>query len=179
MTRSQFPTLSVYSASYFQGYLGSGGRSTHRVSSNEDHTCNGSILLDLKQRDIFMNKLRKKPPPRQNPDPQYPTASTMSTAVAISPAVQSRTMMFARANTDVSSLPSSSLLKNSNLATTYAKSKQQMTNSEQYWAARALTAETMLTANAQYQREIRNMSESERIKRSVCVWLFHSLPRID
>ncbi|KAK7680373.1 hypothetical protein QCA50_016613 [Cerrena zonata] len=111
-----------------------------------------------------MNKLRKKPPPRQNPDVQASPSNMMSTAVAIGPAIQSRTMALARENLDITTVSPSA--KHSHLATTYTKSRQQMTTSEQYWAARALTAETMLTANAQYQLELRNLSESEQMKRS-------------
>ena len=114
-----------------------------------------------------MNKLRKKPPPRQNlkPDLQSSIVNAMSTAAAITPALQSRTMALARTTIDV--LPTSSPSKHSNLATTYAKSRQQMTTSEQYWAARALTAETMLSASAHHQRELRSMTEVEQIKRTV------------
>lgn len=130
-----------------------------------------------------MNKLRKKPPPRQNPDVRGSTVNTMSTALAISPAIQtiqSRTMALACANMDVSSMSSSPSAKHSHLATTYAKSRQQMTTSEQYWAARALTAETMLTAKAQYQLELRTLSESEQVKRSVRILsLYTSMSHID
>lgn len=87
-------------------------------------------------------------------------------------------MALARASLEVSSVSPSA--KHSHLATTYAKSKQQMSTSEQYWAARALTAETMLTANAQYQLELRNLSESEQIKRSVRIFpQYTPSPRTD
>lgn len=38
---------------------------------------------------------------------------------------------------------------------------------EQYWAARALTAETLLAAREAHQREVRSLAYSEDIKRSV------------
>ncbi len=45
---------------------------------------------------------------------------------------------------------------------------------EQYWAARALTAEALLSARTEHHRELRTLSFGEELKRSVS-WLFVSV----
>ncbi|CAL1710243.1 unnamed protein product [Somion occarium] len=121
-----------------------------------------------------MNKLRKKPPPSKlipnSTNSRLVQPAEMSTPVAlrqpITPPSQSRTMMFARASVDPSPHSAFPASTHSNIASTYAKSREQMTTSEQYWAARALTAETLLSANTTYQHELRMIAESEQTKRS-------------
>ncbi|KAI0078080.1 hypothetical protein K474DRAFT_1594822 [Panus rudis PR-1116 ss-1] len=46
------------------------------------------------------------------------------------------------------------------------KTQRQMSAPEQYWAARAITAETLLSANASYSEELRTMTQVEQDKRA-------------
>ncbi|KAJ7662108.1 hypothetical protein DFH06DRAFT_1471691 [Mycena polygramma] len=52
------------------------------------------------------------------------------------------------------------------LSQTYKAALQPRTSSEQYWAARALTAETLLAARLEHHREIRSLSYVEETKRA-------------
>ena len=47
------------------------------------------------------------------------------------------------------------------------KSVKPVTPAEQYWAARALTAEAILSAKVQHHQEIRTLAVVEETKRSV------------
>ncbi|KAJ7121018.1 hypothetical protein C8R44DRAFT_877329 [Mycena epipterygia] len=51
------------------------------------------------------------------------------------------------------------------LSETY-RALQPRTNTEQYWAARALSAETLLAARLEHQRELRSLSYEEENKRA-------------
>ncbi|KAF7342074.1 hypothetical protein MVEN_01794700 [Mycena venus] len=52
------------------------------------------------------------------------------------------------------------------LSETYKAALQPHTSSEQYWAARALTAETLLAARLEHHRELRSLSYAEETKRA-------------
>ncbi|EGO01122.1 hypothetical protein SERLA73DRAFT_179176 [Serpula lacrymans var. lacrymans S7.3] len=62
-------------------------------------------------------------------------------------------------------VPSKNIAEVWNAASSPASMKPR-TYVEQYWAARALTAETMLTARASHQRELASLKFSEESKRS-------------
>ncbi|KAJ7248122.1 hypothetical protein B0H12DRAFT_1072730 [Mycena haematopus] len=52
------------------------------------------------------------------------------------------------------------------LSQTYKAALQPRTSAEQYWAARALTAETLLVARLEHHRELRSLSYVEETKRA-------------
>ncbi|KAJ7792247.1 hypothetical protein B0H14DRAFT_2931990 [Mycena olivaceomarginata] len=52
------------------------------------------------------------------------------------------------------------------LSHTYKAALQPRTSAEQYWAARALTAETLLSARVEHHRELRSLSYVEETKRA-------------
>ncbi|KAJ6622784.1 hypothetical protein B0H10DRAFT_1944386 [Mycena sp. CBHHK59/15] len=90
-----------------------------------------------------MNRLRKTSQSLQNP-----TASATSVASSNAHAIA------------VQRPPSAPL------SATYKAALQPRSSAEQYWAARALAAETLLAARLQHQKELRSLSYSEETKRS-------------
>ncbi|KAJ6481810.1 hypothetical protein C8R45DRAFT_1100222 [Mycena sanguinolenta] len=89
-----------------------------------------------------MNRLRKT---SESPQKSTSTVSSNASAVAVRPPLQ--------ANPPA-------------LSQTYKAALQPRTSSEQYWAARALTAETLLTARLEHHRELRSLSYVEETKRA-------------
>ncbi|KAJ6591265.1 hypothetical protein DFH09DRAFT_1026321 [Mycena vulgaris] len=88
-----------------------------------------------------MNRLRKS---SQSPQKSSAiTSHTLSTALALRPPLQVNPPTFAAAY----------------------KSLQPRSGAEQYWAARALSAETLLAARLEHQRELRSLSYAEESKR--------------
>ncbi|KAJ7481792.1 hypothetical protein FB451DRAFT_137380 [Mycena latifolia] len=87
-----------------------------------------------------MNRLRKT-----SQSPQKSISNTLSHALAVRPPLE------------VNPPPT--------LSATYKTVLQPRTSSEQYWAARALTAETLLSARLEHQRELRSLSYAEESKR--------------
>lgn len=106
-----------------------------------------------------MNKLRK--PPHHAPSSSSPSKHlTQHGSVIPSSAVsESRTMMYARA--PIVSPPSKKAM------VTTVKSLTATSASEQYWAARALTAETLLSARLAHQSEMAQAIETAEEKRAV------------
>lgn len=105
-----------------------------------------------------MNKLRK--PPHHAPSSSSPSKHlTQHGSVIPSSAVsESRTMMYARA--PIVSPPSKKAM------VTTVKSLTATSASEQYWAARALTAETLLSARLAHQSEMAQAIETAEEKRA-------------
>ncbi|KAJ6588555.1 hypothetical protein B0H19DRAFT_1100017 [Mycena capillaripes] len=91
-----------------------------------------------------MNRLRKASEPRQKSTASS-TGTTLNNAVAVRPPLQ--------ANPPA-------------LSQTYKAALQPRTGAEQYWAARALTAETLLAARVEHHRELRSLSYVEETKRA-------------
>lgn len=60
------------------------------------------------------------------------------------------------------------------LSHTYKAALQPRTSAEQYWAARALTAETLLSARVEHHRELRSLSYVEETKRAVRLFLSYA-----
>ncbi|KAF7366435.1 hypothetical protein MSAN_00900400 [Mycena sanguinolenta] len=89
-----------------------------------------------------MNRLRKT-----SESPQKSTSTALSNAVAARPPLQVNPPAFSQ---------------------TYkaALQPQARSSSEQYWAARALTAETLLAARLEHHRELRSLSYVEETKRA-------------
>ena len=54
-------------------------------------------------------------------------------------------------------------------STTSAVKMQSLTGGEQYWAARALKAEALLTANHGYYKDVKAVEEVQDMKREVCI----------
>ncbi|KAI0786245.1 hypothetical protein C8Q75DRAFT_772918 [Abortiporus biennis] len=108
------------------------------------------------------NKLRKQPPAHRNSSMSQPISAHQS-------AYQSRTMMFAK-----ETIPPPVNLKRQLVNVTPQSVETatptvppaSMTSTEQYWASRAWTAETLLTATATYHQELRSMTEAEKAKRA-------------
>jgi hypothetical protein len=97
----------------------------------------------------LMNRLRKT-----SESPQKSAASsgtTLSNAVTVRPPLQ---------------------VNPPALSQTYKTALQPRTSAEQYWAARALTAETLLSARLEHHRELRSLSYAEETKRAVRDFLF-------
>lgn len=90
-----------------------------------------------------LNKLKK--PRERNASLTSSSAAVASSNIAISPKVQSQAV---------------AAYRDSPLGRTSG-------SGEQYWAARALTAETLLAARADHYRELRTVAYSEELKRSV------------
>ncbi|KAJ7905123.1 hypothetical protein B0H13DRAFT_2508843 [Mycena leptocephala] len=93
-----------------------------------------------------MNRLRKT-----SESPQKSAASsgtTLSNAVTVRPPLQ---------------------VNPPALSQTYKTALQPRTSAEQYWAARALTAETLLSARLEHHRELRSLSYAEETKRKQAV----------
>ncbi|CCM04493.1 uncharacterized protein FIBRA_06673 [Fibroporia radiculosa] len=109
-----------------------------------------------------MNKLKRPHPPAQNNGPSKPPLQSAIHATSYS-LPESRTMMYARAvvpaptvkvTTTVPPIPAISAAARPSSVT------------EQYWAARALTAETLLSARIAHQTEILELATSAEEKRS-------------
>ncbi|KAJ7701922.1 hypothetical protein B0H17DRAFT_1004815 [Mycena rosella] len=93
-----------------------------------------------------MNRLKKS-----NNSPQKPISNTLSHALAVRPPLQ--------VNPPQATPPQT-------LSALYQTALQPRTNAEQYWAARALSAETLLAARLEHQRELRSFSYDEECKRA-------------
>jgi len=106
-----------------------------------------------------MNQLRKQSP-----------ASAMTTTPPASPP-HSRTMMFAKATTQMT-VPAISSFVEPNAMLKQEK-RVKMASGEQYWAARALTAETMLSAVASHQEELRVVAATHEEKRTQEIAALH------
>ncbi len=111
-----------------------------------------------------MNKLKRSTPSDGSRRKQEMVAST---AVDLGPtaSLQSRTMMYARETAQPS---------NTRLVLTSERplprpptSGKPMTASEQYWAARALTAEALLSMKSIHYEQIQMLSATEETKRAV------------
>jgi hypothetical protein len=115
-----------------------------------------------------INKLRKPRSSTPDPGPQHlrtqspgasgqltwsPTKTSRSTAALQVVDLRTRTQ------------PSASLPPTPSPIRTVLKPRSA---AEQYWAARALTAETLLSARATHHKELKNLAYSEEIKRAVC-----------
>lgn len=115
-----------------------------------------SLILAI----VRMNKLRK---PGQGASWDGPRGAT-------SPQVQSRTMLYAQAAlvpikvTATQSNPASATVKATGGLPPHVKPT---TAAEQYWAARALTAETLLSARLAHHGELLALSAEEEEKRAV------------
>ena len=98
-----------------------------------------------------MNKLRKSPPRAFRSLAEQP--------------LQSRTMSFAlQSTTNPTATPA---LKQVSLAYAPVQDPIGSTTQEQYWAARAHTAETLLFATSTYHQELRVMATKQETQRSV------------
>jgi len=106
----------------------------------------------------MMHKLRKRSPPplyRAETEPSGPWMAGMQNP--ISPGVKSKTMALAM-STSTAPLDQSPALPG------YLRP---CSPAEQYWAARALTAETLLAAKTDHQRELKDVAYTEDVKRVV------------
>jgi hypothetical protein len=92
-----------------------------------------------------MNRLRKH---SQSPQKPATISNTLSNALAVRPPLQ---------------------VNPPTLSATYQTALQPRTTTEQYWAARALSAETLLVARLEHQRELRSLSYAEETKRAVSI----------
>ncbi|KAH8080698.1 hypothetical protein BXZ70DRAFT_960056 [Cristinia sonorae] len=108
-----------------------------------------------------MNKLRKPPPPPLELAPKVQHGSP------------SRTMMFAQASTFSSPTtithrpPVHTVQRTVAVTTPHSQpTVTTQTRQEQYWAARALTAETLLSASTMYQEQLRVMTHAAEAKHS-------------
>ncbi|KAJ7768701.1 hypothetical protein DFH07DRAFT_807681 [Mycena maculata] len=94
-----------------------------------------------------MNRIRK---PSQSP--QKSSAPSIGTNTGTSNAVTVR--------------PLALQVNPPSFSATYKAALQPRTGAEQYWAARALSAETLLAARLEHQRELRSLSYAEEVKRA-------------
>ncbi|PSR74720.1 hypothetical protein PHLCEN_2v9599 [Hermanssonia centrifuga] len=138
----------------------------------------------MKFQSLFMNKLKRSTPSDGSRRKQEMVAST---AVDLGPtaSLQSRTMMYARETAQPS---------NTRLVLTSERplprpptSGKPMTASEQYWAARALTAEALLSMKSIHYEQIQMLSATEETKRAeqsytyflLDIKLLQAPPRLD
>lgn len=111
-----------------------------------------------------MNKLKK-------PIPNAPAAAGQThwhgqygAPVAVSNPPLSRTMMYARGMVSSSTTSAVSPIRP---AISIAPAVQPTTTTEQYWAARALTAEAFLSASAVHESKMHAVISAGEVKRSV------------
>lgn len=111
---------------------------------------------------LSMNKLRKSPPSSPSAIARY--ASSTITAVD-TPSRQSRTMMYAR--TVVTSPPSFKPVTTVAAAVSVPPAVRPVSQAEQYWAARALTAEALLSVKSAHHQEVKAVAAEGEEKRAV------------
>ncbi|KAH9834741.1 uncharacterized protein C8Q71DRAFT_766143 [Rhodofomes roseus] len=115
-----------------------------------------------------MNKLKKPDHETARDGRSTPTANVPNNAqVASSSRAQSRTMMYAQsALVPASGSYRSQATTSVKTALNFPPSVKPTTTAERYWAARALTAETLLSARVDHQGELLALSTAEEEKRA-------------
>ncbi|KAJ7618499.1 hypothetical protein FB45DRAFT_168579 [Roridomyces roridus] len=102
-----------------------------------------------------MNKLRKANHSSPKSTPWSPSSSVAENAVAVRPPLQTHGQ------------PMSATLRAAlQIQPNVTASAIAPRNSEQYWAARALSAETLLAARVEHHQELRSLSYEEEAKRA-------------
>ncbi|KAH8112832.1 hypothetical protein DFH11DRAFT_1705988 [Phellopilus nigrolimitatus] len=144
-----------------------------------------------------MNKVRKNPPPRvasqvdpsrslcasSTPYPLAPTPPAQPLTKPVMSATTSRTMAYARAQTESDSYRLVATRKTKDLNTpnhltypegsSFAASLAPKTISEQYWAVRALVAEVRLSEREEYQMDAQERARLEEQRRQLAVEAAH------
>ncbi|KAI0034783.1 hypothetical protein K488DRAFT_68855 [Vararia minispora EC-137] len=122
-----------------------------------------------------MNKLRKRPTPDHKGSPSTTPALHRADTEprdiwmanlpnTIIPTTRSKTMTLAMA-------PASALALESTPSPALPGYLYPRSPAEQYWAARALTAETLLAAKAGHRRELKKIACTEDVKRVVRIFV--------
>ena len=104
---------------------------------------------------MFTNKLKKAPTPPGTPGkPSLQRKYVTSTAIVSAPLLSNKS-------------PSNVVVIPPNAIDQPPEYFRPQTSAEQYWAIRALKAETVLQARTVHHRELQSLSFSEQTKRSV------------
>ncbi|EMD36705.1 hypothetical protein CERSUDRAFT_123788 [Gelatoporia subvermispora B] len=120
-----------------------------------------------------MNKLRKLRQPT-SPMPGGYTADNEPNN-SLQPVAQSRTMMYALSASTSTQRMVKKATSNVETVSRFPPAAKPVTIKEQYWAARALTAEALLAARITHTGELRALTEAEQEKRNRELEVVHHL----
>ncbi|KAI0340316.1 hypothetical protein BDW22DRAFT_1360250 [Trametopsis cervina] len=110
-----------------------------------------------------MDKLRKRLPVSGSPKPSSNKSQTMMIAQAAAPPGGLPVVSSGSRSTSVARIDHATTVSRHNVSSIKATA---MTQSEQYWAARALTAEALLSAKVMHQQELTTLSTVADVKRT-------------